>query len=481
MDQSHSDAPIDIAYVCLSDLHLGADSSVLTDLQPDSLAIDTDRPSPVLVQFVACLRELLARNGSARKPTLILNGDLLEMALADTNQAAMVFQRFVELVFPENGEALFAPRIIYLPGNHDHHVWESARETQYLTYVSRLPVEASLEAPWHTTKMVDPDPVEEHLTTTVIRRYPHLRDIQVDVVYPNLALRSEDGRTCVIVSHGHYIESLYSLMSTLNTMIFPGHPAPKIVYDLEAENFAWIDFFWSTMGRSGDVGRDIGLLYDKLQDQEKLDQLIANLSRSLVEKYGHWRWAEGAETKGLEWVLDQTIGRGLVLEKHVSAEALSPSAQEGLRWYLEGPSFEQFRVENSGVIPDDVTFIFGHTHKPFQQELSFAGYPGPLKVYNSGGWIVDTVRPSPVYGAAVVLVDASLRTTSLRFYNQTEDGKGCAVSVQGCDSSDTPANPFHERIQSLVQPSDDPWRTFSHTVADAIQVREKVLQAKIDS
>ena len=31
------------------------------------------------------------------KPTLVLNGDILEMALTDTNKAAMVFDRFIAL------------------------------------------------------------------------------------------------------------------------------------------------------------------------------------------------------------------------------------------------------------------------------------------------------------------------------------------------------------------------------------------------
>src|SRR5689334_17015538 len=97
----------DIRYVCLSDVHLAADNSVLTPIKPGSIDIDASQPSPVLSHFVACLRELIARNERPEKPILILNGDILEMALADTNEAAMVFERFVELIFPPDGEALF--------------------------------------------------------------------------------------------------------------------------------------------------------------------------------------------------------------------------------------------------------------------------------------------------------------------------------------------------------------------------------------
>ena len=43
-------------------------------------------------------------------------------------------------------------------------------------------------------------------------------------------------------------------MTTLKNLIFPKLETrhPKI-WDLESENFAWIDFFWSTLGRSGEA------------------------------------------------------------------------------------------------------------------------------------------------------------------------------------------------------------------------------------
>jgi hypothetical protein len=87
----------DIAYICLSDMHLGADNSLLTGLRENDVAPRT--ASPVLTQLVTCLRALVSRNQGERKPTLILNGDILELALANDNVAAMAFECFIE----ENG------------------------------------------------------------------------------------------------------------------------------------------------------------------------------------------------------------------------------------------------------------------------------------------------------------------------------------------------------------------------------------------
>src|SRR6266496_2199024 len=119
-----------IRYICVSDLHLGAENSLLTQLGSAPGEVDPSRPSEVLVEFASCLRELVRHNESLVKPTLILNGDALELALAQDNVALMAFERFLELMFPINGEALVAPKIIFNPGNHDHHLWETARETQ---------------------------------------------------------------------------------------------------------------------------------------------------------------------------------------------------------------------------------------------------------------------------------------------------------------------------------------------------------------
>src|SRR5690242_17653937 len=128
----------DIKYVCLSDMHLGAENSLLTKLTDDCSDTEPTKPSPVLQQLVECLRVLTSQNKNI-KPTLILNGDILELALATDNLAAMTFERFIELIFPPDKEQWLFEKIVYIPGNHDHHLWETARETQYLNFIANNP------------------------------------------------------------------------------------------------------------------------------------------------------------------------------------------------------------------------------------------------------------------------------------------------------------------------------------------------------
>jgi len=172
---------------------------------------------------------------------------------------------------------------------------------------------------------------------------------------------------------------------------------------------------------------------------------------------------------------------GGVAEREKQQPALlSPDAQHGLHLFIETMLLAQIRTENKQNIPVDITFIFGHTHKPFSQEMNFTGYPASMNVYNSGGWVVDTVQPSPIHGAAVILVDETLQPISLRMYNQAVTDIEYTVRVEESTRQGATSSPFHDRISALVDPASEPWKSFSATVAEAVGIHAQVLQTKIN-
>src|SRR4051794_24478633 len=96
-----------VRYVCLSDTHFGASNSLITHLADDG-TVDASQPSHTLIALVDCLREVLSKLGDpAHPPTLVLNGDILDLALSSTSASSMVFERFVELAFPTDRAPLF--------------------------------------------------------------------------------------------------------------------------------------------------------------------------------------------------------------------------------------------------------------------------------------------------------------------------------------------------------------------------------------
>jgi len=114
----------DVRYVILSDLHFGATNSVLTSLTPEAgdaggYRADPDRPSPMVDALLHAIASLTAGQDTA--PTLVLAGDILDLALSPDEVAATAFSGFVDRAFGPRSP-VFGPVLYYLPGNHDHHM-----------------------------------------------------------------------------------------------------------------------------------------------------------------------------------------------------------------------------------------------------------------------------------------------------------------------------------------------------------------------
>ena len=459
-----------LAWVCLSDTHFGAENSLLSKVREDA-TVDPDEPSPVLSHLVSCLRHVVDLEPGSPLPTLVLNGDILELALAEDNVAAMVFDRFIDLAFDPT-RPLFAPTILFLPGNHDHHLWETARERMYADYVRRTPTQDELAAPYHATRLFvnrsDYNPEAELLSALVQRRRGvHLH---VRIAYPNLGLEGDTGRE-VLIHHGHFTESIYRLMSEGKATLFPKQPVGGEVWDWEADNFAWIDFFWSTLGRSGSAGQDVGMIYDMLQDRAalgrlagELGELAGNRGPRLVRPITRWVGRRAARD------LVDLVGRR---ERGRPEETLTAVGRDGLLDYLGGPMAKQYDRETQIKPPGEkVSFIFGHTHKPFECMIEVPGFTKPLSVYNSGGWVVDTKTTSAHQGAAVLLIDADCHVTSLRMYNQASAQDDYRVDLSCADAE---TNDLHARLNRSLDFDRSPWTDFSKAAATEVSMRHDML------
>jgi hypothetical protein len=475
----------EIRYVIVSDLHFGAENSVLTSLserapsrESTGFAAEPQQPSPVLAGLVDGLRELT--RGQHRPPTLILAGDILDLALSPDEVSAMVYRLFAHLAF-DNGQPAFERVAHYVPGNHDHHEWEIARESQYLRYACRVPPLDPLDSPWHTTKLAPGDerPTANSALLTGLTRVQAGGDdrFEVRISYPNLALRTGDGRRALVVSHGHFTESIYTLMSRLRSVLYPGQEpgVPPDVERLEAENFAWIDFFWSTLGRSGQVGTDVGFIYADLASPQDVDAFVSNLIAALLAKGKGHSWLRPAERAVLNAIFRREANRLARSERGTPAVTLTAAGQAGLREYLGGPVRNQLRQE-WGELPAETTFVYGHTHKPFTSRLELPGFPSAVNVVNTGGWVVDTADPAPVQGGVAVLVSDELETASLQFYRQ---GAG-PVPVQFLPPPPgQQPSAFQAGLASRVDPAAEPWATLARDAADLVDQRHRLQQRTV--
>ena len=157
---------------------------------------------------------------------------------------------------------------------------------------------------------------------------------------------------------------------------------------------------------------------------------------------------------------------------------LSPDAETGLRKYVEGPVLLQLTRECGGDIPPDVSFLFGHTHKPFAVLRDFGGYQRPVEVANTGGWVVDTLEPMPLHGAAALLLDENLDSVLLTMYTQHENDGDYHVTVEALP--DAASHAFGRRVAELVDNESGPWKAFNAAIAQTVRERNLDLATIIE-
>ncbi|HSK46973.1 MAG TPA: metallophosphoesterase [Coriobacteriia bacterium] len=468
---------VPVRYVCLSDLHLGSDRSLLTGVDADG------RPgaSDVLRALVECCRSVTAANFGV-KPVLVLNGDIFELALASDEVSATVFQRFMELVMVPGDEVFEA--VWYVPGNHDHHLWETARETQFADFLARHDPALEIPHPWYTTRMMRENelhPVPSPLLTTLLRRARATTGGPGDTVpgtgqmvsasYPNLGLVRGD--RAVVFHHGHYIEAAYKLLTNLNTSLFNA-PPPADVSQLEEGNFAWIDFFWSALGRAGEPGESVQYVYDHLRSPAARADLVDRLSHNLarvVRNRTSWNLLEDeAQAHLIGFVLGQlnswadTFGRRAYYGGTTAVKAHDRGLEEYVGQYVR----EQLERESAGRTPTEVTFVFGHTHHPLvRRGQTVKGFGEPLAVYNTGGWVHETAELEPQCGASMVLVDDELNTVAIELYREV---RGLSTRYVRLEEATTPGqhSPLFEHLQAVLADGPSPWRSLVSAIEDRL-------------
>jgi hypothetical protein len=475
----------DIRWVIVSDLHFGAENSVLTSLiekpaTPTStgFAVDDRTPSPLLTGFLQGLRRLT--EDQARSPTLVMAGDILDLALSPDETSSEVFSGFAKLAFG-GSSPIFDPVVYYVPGNHDHHLWEAAREAQYVEHLARVARGDRLGAPTHVTglRADDESPrIASAWLKCLIQREAASPAVEVRVAYPNMALLDPGGDRAVVISHGHFTESIYTLMSQLKDVLYPDQRQTSFndIAVWEQENFAWIDFLWSTLGRSGQVGSDLGLIYADMASPADIDGLLANLTRSLLAKGRGPAWLHFIERGIMNTIFRHEANHFLRSERGTTTATLSPAGRLGLRTYLEGPVRAQLQKELGGV-PGDVSFVFGHTHKPFADVWPIVGFPSPVRIFNTGGWVVDTAVAAPVQGGVVVLVDDNLDVVPLQIYRQGSGTSPAPVQLLPIRDGQGSPSKFRVEIAARLDATALPWSAITAAASAVIAQRHRLQAA----
>jgi hypothetical protein len=221
------------------------------------------------------------------------------------------------------------------------------------------------------------------------------------------------------------------------------------------------------MGESKDTSGWVRSIYESLQSDQAIHAEIRAIGGAIANRPGS-RVQNHVEALLADGLLAEVVCGSLRRERH-GPGVLSERAQAGLIDFLSGPVARQVADEIGS--PAEVSFVFGHTHKPFADVRAASGLPGPVPVINTGGWVVDTAEAEPNKGASVILIDEDLNVAVLRCYMQ---GAGLDIAIQGPPND--PANPLVDDLSSRIDPSRDPWLA----LAEAAMTTERQRRRQLD-
>ncbi len=456
-----------IKLICLSDLHLGADHSILTELD------GTQHASRSLSAFADAFSAMLEHLAITKNTRLVLLGDVLDLGFSSLPDVVASFRVFAETLLGSKGGRKLSHDILFVPGNHDHQLWQTVKNT----YMVRQVVEGKTQDPREITHLFNPQHLESYLLRDILKTVPGARDYSVQIAYPNYAVLDDSGQKGVVLHHGHYTESMYLAMSGLRQRLQGRLSLSEDMSEIERDNGYWVNFLWSSLGSSG-FGHTAFNMYETLLDTGASHEFI-RASGKTIKKFMVNSLSLSDNTvqsiepglsleKIIDAMLDASVGKFAGSERLSFGSVLSPDGISKLKWYLAGPVKQQFIQERVDV-PKDLSFVFGHTHKPFEDRLPTPGFEEPVRVFNTGGWAIDKPVISSVQGAAAVFIDDDCDVGSLRLFNCSPNDAVAPPHIAGAGSLDDAERPLLRLLEDALARSAGDWATFSAAVNHDVQ------------
>lgn len=463
----------EIKYIIISDMHLGEASGILTPINAHHEIIPTAL-CDVAYSLINLLESLIAQNKQQKSCTLILNGDILGLAFSKLHECLPLFGKLLNEMLSERAFPLFE-KIYYLPGNHDHHIWEITRGEYYQQTIATHDGLDLFPRVIHSTKGLKDQAIRSSLFDGLMNCTCDPNALQhfpgVEILYPNMLLKSEVSGKTALIHHGHFAEDIYQFISAVHKALHPNTTFPTSVEGLEEENFAWIEFGWSLLGRSGRAGKDVEnfmkvLANPNLYDDEK-EEMALRIAEALDFPFIPSDFIEKEVIK----VIIGRMSKKSKGERQEYEEACGTDTILNLKKYLDGPCYNQMK-EELGSIPDTFSLIWGHTHKPFENLLT-DDQNRKIFNYNIGGWTVDELKPDRIHGASILFMNDGLDIATLNVFNNgNTDGHVILKISDPVDPSNTAfSQVMSEKITGIPEAAKE---ELSDSIKGAIRFRHQI-------
>lgn len=323
--------------VALSDLHLGEDESTLRE-----------------EKVVNNLRDELQKMGQIDQ--LVLLGDVLDLSMASFSQAVEIAKEF----FSKIGGLDEIKEIIFVPGNHDHHLWVQHIEHQAI--VTKIQEGELPEKPDYIKEFKGKESFLSGLLPLKAKE-------KLTVKYPNHTAQVKDSN--YFFHHGHHLSTEGTLLMTLKEALekraslndFELYNSPiheLIQYSLEQSDSMRkrMEFAWE----QGGALSAILTVVDEMTDKKGLGGRIIH--------WGYWLSIIAGEMKS-------NAMRGSGIDERIVKD---------MERYLK----------LSGADTSD-WFVYGHTHLPEGKRRKDG-----FSIVNAGSWLESSDR---TYNTYIVIDD----------------------------------------------------------------------------
>ena len=344
---------------------------------------------------------------------LILLGDILDFSVTTYENAYRAGKTFFSLVQRDK----IAEQIIYVPGNHDYDIWNIVENEVNIIHQIKngkiprkfrtavpgiLDDRTNTETPGLTLPGVGKRSDGSYTYGGLF--LDHITDEPSHFIfcYPNLYLATDEGT--ILMTHGHYLDSYWSLLSKWAPIIFGNDlklGTKMDIREMVGMNFPLNQLACSGVGQAGILSEMLSELQQQIKRGEvtKTKQYLDNLDNYLDDNvFDYRKWYQFLNEAASD--LASNKAKNLILDKISSATKVRyskeyfqlPEVQDRFIDYYNACLAEVEELSNLYNInisaPDKI--IFGHTHESISIEspISLSLINGDsVKLFNTGGWL----------------------------------------------------------------------------------------------
>ncbi|HOT98382.1 MAG TPA: metallophosphoesterase [bacterium] len=363
--------------IVMSDLHLGRPTSYLH--------IGNAQYAYNQAELAAVLRRL------GPQDEVVINGDFMELSLIDIKRIYPDVRAF----FSTLAQAGPFQRLVYIPGNHDHHYWRYLSEQVYEKTIMHLPEGADSRTypDFHVDMRYSSRSNRQTCTISLAELWPPNYPMPEFIVkYPHHLIRNQADGKNYLFTHGHFLEDRFR---PVDLVIEPAH-----LEELEAFNNIWLEAFDYHLGHAGRFSDTVLKLlehYEKggKEAREHIKAVTNEIQTNMKTKLKLNRFYSCMLKLGFKLMLKKVP---LERKSGLLGQPLTGELQQSIQSYIDKYLLQRYTKEMirelhlicESDLPVPFIFVFAHTHRPVTDisgknavMVRNASFP----ILNTGGWV----------------------------------------------------------------------------------------------